>query len=413
MALPGGGELHISDSTISGNSAQQGGGIGFKYASSGEETIDHTTIRDNEAGVGAGLLVLGTSVPVTVSASTLSGNTASDGGGAIALSSPDKSNISSPVVVLNSTISGNAAGTGAGIQVGLGGHLFTGEGSLSLRNSTIAGNTAETAGGGVDLPVDDDAGGWPAVAVDSTIIAGNTAAGDPEDLHAEVGSPAPPAARAAALDGFTLGYSLVQAPGDAPITQSPAGSALLGVDPQLGVLADNGGPTATRLPGATSPVIDAGKAAAGLTTDQRDFARTNDGIEPNAAGGDGTDIGAVERPATAGPDPDPEPSPAAPAPAPGPVVAPSVIAPSVIAPISCTSRRRVVIHVRGRFKKGTATVAGRRFKFAPGRKRARVAISLASKPKGTYRVKLKLKSLRGRTVRQTRIYRTCRPGSTD
>ena len=405
------GDVHISDSTIAGNSGTLGGGLAFKYTNAGEATIDHTTIRDNTATVAAGLFVTGVAenVPVTVSASTLSGNTATEAGGAIAL----YRDIRSPVVVLNSTISGNAAGTGAGVQVGRGGALFTGDGSFSLRSSTIAGNTAETAGGGVNLP---SAGGdpevWPPVAVDSTIIAGNTAAGEPEDLHTAEAPPVARAARAAAAGGFTLGYSLVQAPANALITQSPAGSALLGVDPLLGTLADNGGPTKTLLLAATSPAIDAGIAAAGLTTDQRDLARTNDGIEPNAAGGDGTDIGAVERPATAGPDPDPDPDPE-PSPAPPAATPAPAVAPPVIAPIACTSRRRVVIHVRGRFKSGTAKVAGRTFKFTPGRKRARVAINLANKAKGTYRVKLKLKSLRGRTVKQTRVYRTCRPGSTD
>ena len=63
---------------------------------------------------------------------------------------------------------------------------------------------------------------------------------------------------------------------------------------QHGPLALNGGPTQTMLPALTSPAIDHG-VAGGLTTDQRGFARTADLLAvPNAIGGDGTDIGAVE-----------------------------------------------------------------------------------------------------------------------
>jgi hypothetical protein len=62
---------------------------------------------------------------------------------------------------------------------------------------------------------------------------------------------------------------------------------ILGVDPQLGPLADNGGPTQTMLPAATSPVI--GKGAAKVSkppkTDQRGKPRVIAGR---------ADIGAVE-----------------------------------------------------------------------------------------------------------------------
>jgi hypothetical protein len=69
---------------------------------------------------------------------------------------------------------------------------------------------------------------------------------------------------------------------------------LTGADAQLGALADNGGPTKTMLPAGASPVIDQGKSAASLKTDQRGLDRIVDSGIANAAGGDGTDIGAVE-----------------------------------------------------------------------------------------------------------------------
>ena len=63
---------------------------------------------------------------------------------------------------------------------------------------------------------------------------------------------------------------------------------------QLGALANNGGPTDTMAPLPDSPAVDAGNAF-GLTTDQRGVARPVEiaGL-PNAPGGDGSDIGAVE-----------------------------------------------------------------------------------------------------------------------
>lgn len=63
----------------------------------------------------------------------------------------------------------------------------------------------------------------------------------------------------------------------------------LGNPPLLGVLASNGGPTVTRLPGAGSPAIDAGSNPEGLVNDQRGtgFFRVR---------GKAADIGAVEIP---------------------------------------------------------------------------------------------------------------------
>jgi hypothetical protein len=96
-------------------------------------------------------------------------------------------------------------------------------------------------------------------------------------------------------DTFTsLGYNLI---GNGTITPKPGdqiGTASSPIDPMLGVLQDNGGPTFTHalLPG--SPAIDKG-GASGLTTDQRGRARPADFPSiPPAENGDNSDIGAVE-----------------------------------------------------------------------------------------------------------------------
>jgi hypothetical protein len=74
------------------------------------------------------------------------------------------------------------------------------------------------------------------------------------------------------------------------------GSTIVDKDPQLGPLADNGGPPQTMLPASTSPAINKGSAF-GLSTDQRGLSRPIlfPGVANSAAAGaDGSDIGAVE-----------------------------------------------------------------------------------------------------------------------
>lgn len=56
--------------------------------------------------------------------------------------------------------------------------------------------------------------------------------------------------------------------GPGPMTLVGAGNQV-GVDPLLGALADNGGPTQTRLPQLGSPVVNAGNNALALATEQR------------------------------------------------------------------------------------------------------------------------------------------------
>jgi hypothetical protein len=93
--------------------------------------------------------------------------------------------------------------------------------------------------------------------------------------------------------GFnSLDYNLIQDPTSGTITGTTTHN-ITGVSPLLGPLQDNGGPTPTMAPLFGSPVIDAGNAAAGV--DQRGFPRPVDLASiPNAAGGNGSDIGAVE-----------------------------------------------------------------------------------------------------------------------
>jgi hypothetical protein len=86
------------------------------------------------------------------------------------------------------------------------------------------------------------------------------------------------------------GYNLVQNVTGCNLGDDSTGN-VTGVDPLLGPLADNGGPTLTHLPSAGSPVIDAGNPGDCPATDQRGVARPADGDGDGAAV---CDIGAVE-----------------------------------------------------------------------------------------------------------------------
>jgi hypothetical protein len=197
---------------------------------------------------------------LSVTSSTISGNSAGEdgGGGGIYTSSGS-------VSVTSSTISGNSAGDG-------GGGICTYSGSVSVTSSTISGNSADGDGGGI-LVFDSQYDAHLTIA--SSIVAGNMASGtgndfvrDPDDTPTVTNS----------LIGDNTGTGV--AAGGTNIV----GTGASPVDPLLGPLGNNGGPTQTHalLPG--SPALNVG-AANGQTTDQRGAPR--DDIN-------GVDIGAFE-----------------------------------------------------------------------------------------------------------------------
>ena len=77
-------------------------------------------------------------------------------------------NLSAPVTIINTTISGNSADEGGGINTG-GGKL---PGNLTVINSTISGNFASSDGGGI-------ASGFSGLTIVNSTISGNTV-GDPD-----------------------------------------------------------------------------------------------------------------------------------------------------------------------------------------------------------------------------------------
>jgi hypothetical protein len=305
--------LDMSNTTISNNYAGNGGGgigafdpLGSKYGASHEQIVNSTitgNATDSDGG-GVGLKYIAGKDSWTISHSTISddpvngSNYAGSDGGGVSLGV-----MSGKFTLIDSTISGNASDdTGGGMY--LNGYAQKYQGNVQIQNSTIASNTSY-GGGGIYLGGTD---GGPSTnnkypvhtTIGSTIVADNTDDGTPSDIDQFAPGDGLPGS------GFDLSFDLVEAVGsNAEISELPPGSNIFGTDPQLGALADNGGPTLTELPATTSAVIDKGNAPSGLTTDQRGQPRTVDTTPANAM--DGTDIGAVELPAGTGP---PTPPPA-------------------------------------------------------------------------------------------------------
>ena len=266
-------------STISGNTAGGTGGGVYGAISLFESTLAGNT---SHGGIGGGIYNDNTTVVVnsTVADNTSTAN-AAFGGGIYNGGS---------LYILNSTISGN---TSRGIDQAAGGGIGN-AGALQLIFSTITANTAtntantDARGGGVEF-----VGGGPAT-VRNTIIAGNSGSPDSPDVWVNAGVAFD--SQGNNLIGVEFGNTGFNQPTDLK------GSIAAPLNPRLGPLQNNGGWTFTHALLAGSPAIDQAAPAKDLggnviTQDQRvtisgrpfDF-----GAIPNAAGGDGSDIGSFE-----------------------------------------------------------------------------------------------------------------------
>ncbi|MBI5758891.1 MAG: CHRD domain-containing protein [Planctomycetales bacterium] len=257
------------------------GGTGGGVRNAGTLSIATSLIRTSASGAlmtaaGGGVFNSGT---LTIVDSTLTGNTAYDGHGAGLANT-------GTVTITNSTISGNQSGVD-------GGGIFNGASAvLTIQNSTVTGNIADFNGDTFG-----DGGGIFALGTEtltSTIVAGNgrVFVGTASDI---VGGTINTASRNLIGDAGTAGGIVNGTSGN---IVGNAGTGTIAIATILNTtLSDNGGPTQTHALAAASPAIDAGSNPTGGLTDQRGSgsARTTDhtGVV-NAAGSDGTDIGAFE-----------------------------------------------------------------------------------------------------------------------
>ncbi|MGH7789743.1 MAG: choice-of-anchor Q domain-containing protein [Candidatus Binatia bacterium] len=164
----------ISDSVIDGNTAgQNGGGIALL----GTVVLQNGSVTNNRAQAGDGGGIWSNQGDLTVSASTIAGNTAlgaTGQGGGLYLASFLSNDVAGPFGIENSTVSGNQARlAGAGIAISNQGDSgIQCNFACQISSSTIANNqlTGARAGAGAGLDIS-----GVAVNVGASIVAGNTA----------------------------------------------------------------------------------------------------------------------------------------------------------------------------------------------------------------------------------------------
>jgi parallel beta-helix repeat protein len=260
IGMASGSFLHVSNSTITGNTATRNGGGILSYF--GGLVVENSTLSGNTTTFTGSYYVY-------------------SGGGAIAFLgtpfyNPPAGFTPYTAVIKNCTIVGNSATGSGGAIVGF--NQFGSPGVFLIQDSTITGNTAQASGvsaygypyggGGISTMF----GG--SVVVQNSVVAGNNNASSPDILSLFN------VKTSASLIGSTSGFT----------ESDGSGNLAPGTDPMLGSLQDNGGPTQTMAPQTGSPLIDAGNddlIPTGLGTDQR-------GPGFYRSFGNAVDIGSVE-----------------------------------------------------------------------------------------------------------------------
>lgn len=249
--------------------AISGGGSGqvFSVSPTSQVTISGLTMTDGVGAQGGGIQNNGT---LTLSACTISGNTALGGGGGGVMNGPF-----GRLTIGGSTISGNESTIGYGGGIANKGTLTIGEStisgnqvvagsgggiansaSLTLADDTVSDNSATAFGGGIVNLATVKA----TISMDNTVVADDVSAGYPDTADI--------------ADTDDVGGSRLTGSNDLVGTGDVGtlASTLVGVDPQLGPLQDNGGPTWTQAIPPGSPAAGAGDPAlvpSGVTYDQR------------------------------------------------------------------------------------------------------------------------------------------------
>ena len=238
-------DVVVCGSTFTGNHANELGGALARTPDgvARRTTLDRDAFSNNTAAKAGAVFILN-SKPLDILATTFSGNSATAFGAA------QLSN--SQLNIVNTTFSGNEA------THGVGGAIFSdGNASASvIQNATFADNKASGGAGYFSAALF----GNIAFPIRNTVFSNNTS-GDAYN---------PMQCGFTAASGTTdLQWPIFRVLGNLQDTPCVVGIAF--ADPLLAGLANNSGPTPTRLPAATSPLRKAGRNCP--TTDQRGVAR--------------------------------------------------------------------------------------------------------------------------------------------
>ena len=206
----GGGFQSTGGSSIFQNvvfEANSAGAFGGGVRSQGGTSLTDVTIRNNQASAHAGILDTGS---LNLNRVTLSGNTGTTGAGAVALGAGGFTSFT------NVTMTGNSGGSSNGV-----GALLVNGRNVVLNNVTISGNSGGTGGaGGIH-----QFSGADVITVRNSIVANNSG-GD---------------CRGTIVSGD---YNLIQNTAGCTITGATTNN-IIGQNPNLAPLADNGGLTDT------------------------------------------------------------------------------------------------------------------------------------------------------------------------
>jgi CSLREA domain-containing protein len=302
------GVINLTNCILSNNLGMVGGAIANN---SGRVFVTNCTLSNNTAlstnsdAYGGGIYNANGYVNVTgstLSQNSASGNTSAGldygaglGGGAYNTGT---------LIVTGCTFENNDANSWYGVTEG--GGIYN-DGALEVTNTTIYNNSCDAGGAGIyDIGT--------AIITNSTIAWNSSTANaggiehDRIAAHIQVKSciiannygPNGDVEGAFTSGGFNL-ISRLDPDGSSgfPAPTDLTGTFAAPLDPKFGIFGYNGGPTKTLALLSTSPAIDKGTSN-GLTgtliTDQRGvgYKRAINQSVPNAAGGDGTDIGAFE-----------------------------------------------------------------------------------------------------------------------
>jgi CSLREA domain-containing protein len=286
-------EVQILDLTIRGGDPgpnEVGGGI---WLVSGDLTVSNSRITDNSAWRGGGLLVEadGPSSGAVILNSRITTNTAETGGGLYL--TQNRASLINSVVFGNSAVGSITGSSGGGLRSASAGELI-------LINSTVSGNSADLHGGGIHTDSETHLynvtianntgsansgsggdGGGVSVASNGTLTVRNSLIAD----NAENGGGTPDCSGTLTSEG----YNLIEATTGCTIGGDTTGN-LTNLDPALGALQNNGGSTLTQALLAGSPAINGANPAGCLDANNSLLATDQRGFSRNGA----CDIGAFE-----------------------------------------------------------------------------------------------------------------------